>query len=171
MASSHTEPLKQGRPARVSRPRSLAELAPDEAHLLKISRLFFEGLGMPASEAWIAAFVHAEMALANCGGARLAYGVLAAVQGLRSVRPLAFRYMRAGCPQCSWRLTDDERHFVLAYRALRDGIHRDAQRHLTILTFSDGHGILASALELLGKDLAPLAIPTTGWLRACGGQP
>ena len=137
----------------VQRPgRSIESLSADERHFLTMVRQFMDGIARPNDLGWITALIHAEQHLADRQGARLAYGVLAAVQALRGARPVDFRYHRASCLTCSQVLTPDEQLFVAAFRGAQKGDDRGLSHHLCLLTFGPDHRQLACTLRQLALD-------------------
>lgn len=109
----------------------------------------------------MAALVYAEEHLTNRGGARLAYGILAAVQALRQCRPVDFSFRRASCPNCSQTLTVDEQLIVAAFAAAQAGDSATLCRWLSRLAYGPDHAGLDTILLLLAQDFAGTMRPTT----------
>jgi hypothetical protein len=126
---------------------------------LTLARLFQDEFANPGRQAWMAAFVYAEEHFADRGGARLAYGVLAAVQALRQCRPVDFTYRRASCPCCSQTLTADEALLVAAFAAVQGGDTVALGRWLTRLAYGPDHSGLDTILLLLAQDFAGATRP------------
>lgn len=137
----------------------LAELDLHARQFLTLVRLFNDEFACPGRQVWMAALVYAEEHLADRGGARLAYGVLAAVQALRQCRPVDFTYRNAACPSCSQNLTADEGLLVAAFAAAQVGDRGTLGHWLTRLAYGPDHAGLDTVLLHLAQDFAGAARP------------
>lgn len=113
----------------------------------------------PGRQAWVAALMYAEERLADRGGARLAYGVLAAVQALRQCRPVSFSFRHAACPSCSLSISPDEALLCAAFAAAHDNDRIALSRNLSLLAYGPDHAGLDVILQHLAQDFAGATRP------------
>jgi hypothetical protein len=132
-------------------PRSAAQFRGPE--LLAVLRHLLASMTDQEPLGWITALGIAERDFADCGGARVAAGLLAAIQRLHQVRPVAFRYQNPNCLFCSARISTDEARFLAALQSAATGPNDTSRRHLQVLTFSPDIEPLLAVLVQLAADL------------------
>lgn len=108
-----------------------------EGHVLDLARIFFVSFARPETQLWMKAFARAERIFGAPVGATLAQSVLRMLNAMRAARPHTFNYTDPHCPECSARMTAEEKYLMDTLRDLRRG--NMATARLSALLLCEGN--------------------------------
>lgn len=132
----------------------MSALDPRDAAVLSIARHFFQSFAHPPSEGWVRAFAHADRAFGEARGAIVASAVLHSVQRMREARRSCFRFSNPDCVHCAEALSESERHFIGAFRAITDSHLSEAYGHALILCEGNDADPFLRQLQALSDQIA-----------------
>ncbi|EET47261.1 hypothetical protein [Thalassobium sp. R2A62] len=110
-----------------------ADLDAVEAHILTIARFYFQSFAVPESHSWIGALQESEAAFGDIKGPLVGTRLLGALMAVRQARKSVYCFNSPTCPDCAAIVTEHERRFTTAIRAIRTGRKGHAKTELMML--------------------------------------
>lgn len=125
----------------------------DERRVLRIARMFFRSFACPESQSWIAGVGAALEGFDHRVGPHVYVATLGAVQAMRQSRRSVFQFNDPGCVECALCVTDNERLFLGALRAMRDAAPERAAGLAMVLCEGNETGPWLVALKTLATQI------------------
>jgi hypothetical protein len=127
----------------------------DERQVLRIARMFFRSFAVPESQSWIGGVGAALNRFDHVTAPHVYVATLGAVQSMRQARRSVFRFNDPCCAACAAAVTEHERLFLSALRAMRDDATNRAAALATILCEDNACGPWLAALRVLAAQMPP----------------